>query len=61
MSNSARADPSATAFFGGMAKVVIRVLVVEGGLLSSPEVGTNVVHLFSIAVNQEQANTFVIR
>jgi hypothetical protein len=31
----------------------------EGGRLSSPTVGTNVGHLFSIAVNQDQGNTFV--
>jgi hypothetical protein len=49
-----------TAFFSGMAKVVVRVLVVEGGRSSSPEVGANVVHLFSTAVNQEQGNTLVI-
>jgi hypothetical protein len=29
----------------------------EGGRLSSPEVGANVGHLFSIDVNQEQGNT----
>jgi hypothetical protein len=52
--------PSATAFFGGMAKVVDRVLIVEGGRSSSPEVGANVIHLFSIIVNKEQDNTFVI-
>jgi hypothetical protein len=27
--------------------------------VSSPEVGTNVVHLFSNAINQEQGNTIV--
>jgi hypothetical protein len=31
----------------------------EGGRLSSPEVGTNVGHLFSNDVNQEQGNTNV--
>jgi hypothetical protein len=61
VSSGARAAPDATAFFGGIAKVVVRVLVVEGGRSSSPTVGANVVHLFSIVVNQEQANTFVIR
>jgi hypothetical protein len=40
--------------------VVVRVLVVKGGRSSSPEVGANVGHLFSIAVNQEQDNIFVI-
>jgi hypothetical protein len=33
----------------------------EGGCLSSSEVGTNVGHLFSIAMNQEQGNIFVKR
>jgi hypothetical protein len=56
----ARAALGTTAFFGGMAKVVVRVLVVEGGRLSSPEVDANVDHLFSISVNQEQGNTLVI-
>ena len=46
MSNGARVGPGAIAFFGGMAKVVVRVLGVEGGRLSSPEVGANVGHLF---------------
>jgi hypothetical protein len=60
VSSGARAAPGATAFFDGMAEVVVRVLFVEGGHSSSPEVGTNVGHLFSIVVNQEQGNTFVI-
>jgi hypothetical protein len=60
MSNGARTAPGATAFFGDMLKVVVRVLVVKGGRWSSPEVGTNVGHLFLITVNQEQGNTFVI-
>jgi hypothetical protein len=60
MSSSARVAPGTTAFFDGMAKVIVQALVVEGGRSSSPEVGANVVHLFSIAVNQEQGNTFVI-
>jgi hypothetical protein len=41
-----------------MTKVVARA-VAESGHLSSPEVGTNVGHLFSNAVNQEQGNTIV--
>ena len=61
MSSDVRAAPGAAAFFGDMTKVVVQVLLVEGGRLSSLEVGANVVHLFSIAVNQEQGNTFVIR
>jgi hypothetical protein len=59
MSSGARAAPGAIAFFGGMTKVVVRVLGVEGGRLSSPEVGADVGHLFSNAVNQEQGNTIV--
>jgi hypothetical protein len=61
VSSGARAAPGAAVFFSGMMKVVVRVLLDEGGRLSSPEVGTNVGHLFSIAVNQEQGNTFVKR
>jgi hypothetical protein len=34
-------------------------MLVEGGCLSSPEVGANVGHLFSNIVNQEQGNTIV--
>jgi hypothetical protein len=34
-------------------------MLAEGGRLSSPEVGANVGHLFSNAVNQEQGNTIV--
>jgi hypothetical protein len=60
VSSGARAAPSATAFFGGIEKVVVRALPVEGGRLSSPKVGANVGHLFEIAVNQEQGNKFVI-
>jgi hypothetical protein len=55
MSSGARAIPSAIAFFGGMAKVVVQVLGVEGGRLSSPEVGANAGHLFSNVVNQNKA------
>jgi hypothetical protein len=59
MCSGARAAPGAIAFFGGMAKVVVRVLGVEDGRLSSPKVGANVGHLFSNAVNQEKGNTIV--
>jgi hypothetical protein len=59
MSSGARASPRAIAFFDDMAKVVVGVLGVEGGRLSSPEVGANVGHLFSNVVNQEQGNTIV--
>jgi hypothetical protein len=59
MSSSARAASGDIAFFGGMMKVVARAIV-EGGRLSSPEVGANVGHLFSNDVSQEQGNTIVI-
>jgi hypothetical protein len=59
MSSGARAAPSTIAFFGGMSKVVARAPGVEGGRLSSPEVGTNVGYLFSNVVKQEQGNTIV--
>jgi hypothetical protein len=59
VSNVARAAHGADAFFSGMANVIVRVLVVKGGRSSSLEVGTNIGHLFSIAMNQE-GNTFVI-
>jgi hypothetical protein len=59
VSSGARAAPGTTAFFGGMAKIVVRALLVEGGRSSSPEVDANVGHLFSNIMNQEQGNTFV--
>jgi hypothetical protein len=34
-------------------------MLAEGGRLNSPEVGANVSHLFSNAVDQEQGNTIV--
>jgi hypothetical protein len=34
-------------------------MLAKGGRLSSPEVGANVVHLFSNAIDQEQGNTIV--
>jgi hypothetical protein len=34
-------------------------MLAEDGCLSSPEVGANVSHLFSNAVNQEQGKTIV--
>jgi hypothetical protein len=52
------ATPHAIAFFGGMSNVVARAIA-ENDRLSSPEVGTNVGHLFSNAMNQEQSNTIV--
>jgi hypothetical protein len=61
VSSSARAARGAAVFFSGMMKVVVRILLDEGGRLSSPAVGINVGHLFLIIVDQEQGNTFVIR
>jgi hypothetical protein len=58
MSSGARAAPGAIAFLGGMTKVVAQA-VVGDGRLSLPEVGSNVGHLFSNAMNQEQENTIV--
>jgi hypothetical protein len=34
-------------------------MLAEGGRMISPAVGTNVGHLFSNAINQEQGNTIV--
>jgi hypothetical protein len=34
-------------------------MLAEGGRSSSPEVGANVGHLFSNAINEEQGNTIV--
>ena len=59
MSSGARAVLGAISFFGGMTKVVARAPGVEGGRLSSPEVGANVGHLFSNVVGQEQGNKIV--
>ena len=50
MSSGARAAPGAIAFFDGMTKVVAQAIVGDGRL-SSPEVGANVGHLFSNAMN----------
>jgi hypothetical protein len=58
MSSRGRAAPGANAFFAGMTKVAARV-VVKGGCLSSPKLGTNVGHLFSNAVIEQQGNTIV--
>jgi hypothetical protein len=51
-----RAAPGTTAFFGSMSKMDVLLKVVE---VSSPKVGTNVGHLFSNAIDQEQGNTIV--
>jgi hypothetical protein len=56
VSSGCRAAPSTVAFFGGISKMDVLPKVVE---VSSPEVGTNVGHLFSNAMNQEQGNTIV--
>jgi hypothetical protein len=58
VSSGCRAAPSTVSFFGGMSKVDALPKDVE---VSSPKVGTNVVHLFSNAVSQEQGNTIVNR
>jgi hypothetical protein len=58
ISSSARAAPGTIAFFGGMTMVVAQA-VIEGGRLSSPEVGTNVGHLFLNVVIKNQGNTIV--
>jgi hypothetical protein len=58
MSSDARAAPGAIAFFNGMKKLSAWT-VVEVGRLSSPEVGANVMLLFSNTVDQEQGNTIV--
>jgi hypothetical protein len=56
VSSGCRVAPGTVAFFGSMSKVDALPKVVE---MSSPEVGANVVHLFSNAVSQEQGNTIV--
>jgi hypothetical protein len=56
VSSGCRAAPSTVAFFSGMSKMDVLSKVVE---ISSPEVGANVGHLFSSAINQEQGNTIV--
>jgi hypothetical protein len=56
VSSGCRAAPGTVAFFGGMPKVDALPKVVE---VNSPEVGANVGHLFSNAINQEQGNTIV--
>jgi hypothetical protein len=58
MSSNARAAPGTVVFFGGMTKVNAWD-VTKVGLLSSLEVGANVGHFFSNAVNKEQGNTIV--
>jgi hypothetical protein len=56
VSSGCRAAPGTIAFFGGISKMDVFPKVVE---VSSLEVGANVGHLFSNAMNQEQSNTIV--
>jgi hypothetical protein len=56
LSSGCSAAPGAFVFFSGMTKVDALPKVVE---VSTPEVGANVGHLFSNAINQEQGNTIV--
>jgi hypothetical protein len=56
VSRGCKAAPGTVAFFGGISKMDDLPKVVE---VSSPEVGTNIGHLFSNAINQEQGNTIV--
>jgi hypothetical protein len=56
VSSGCSAAPGAAVFFDGMTKVDALLRVVE---VSTPEVGANVGHLFSNAINQEQGNTIV--
>jgi hypothetical protein len=56
VSSGCSAAPGVVVFFGGMTKVDALPKVVE---VSTPEVGANVVDLFSNAINQEQGNIIV--
>jgi hypothetical protein len=56
VSSGCSTAPSVAVFFGGMTKVDALPKVVEVGTL---EVGANVGHLFSNAINQEQSNIIV--
>jgi hypothetical protein len=56
VSSGCRAAPGTVVFFGSMSKIDDLPKVVE---VSSPEVGANVGHLFSNAIDQEQDNTIV--
>jgi hypothetical protein len=57
VSSGCRAALGTVAFFGGMSKMDALPKVVE---VRSLEVGANVGHLFSNAINQEQGNIFII-
>ena len=54
MSSGCNAAPGIVVFFSGMTKVDALPKVVE---VSTLEVGVNIGHLFSYAINQEQGNT----
>jgi hypothetical protein len=56
VSSGCSASPGDVVFFGGMTKVDSLPKVVE---VSTLEVDTNVGHLFSNAMDQEQGNTIV--
>jgi hypothetical protein len=56
VSGGCRATSRTIVFFGSMSKIDGRLKVVE---VSSPEVGANVGHSFSDAIDQEQGNTIV--
>jgi hypothetical protein len=56
VSSGCRAAPGTVVFFRDMSKIDNLLKVVE---VSSPEVGTNVGHLLSNAIDQEQGNTIV--
>jgi hypothetical protein len=56
VSSGCSAAPVTIVFFGGMMMVVALPKIVE---VSTPEVGANVGHLFSNAIDQEQGNTIV--
>jgi hypothetical protein len=56
VSSGCRAARGTIVFFGGMSKIDDCLKVVEA---SSPEVGANVGHSFSNAIDQEQGNTIV--
>jgi hypothetical protein len=56
VSSGCIAAPSTVVFFGGMSKIDDLPKAVE---VRSLEVGANVGHLFSNAINQEQGNIIV--
>jgi hypothetical protein len=56
VSSGCTSAPGTVVFFGGMSKIDDLLKVME---VSSPEVGANVGHSFSNAIDQEQGNTIV--